>query len=200
MHTYIVHTCSKSLTMTGAYGLKNSKASMSRVATCATNARHLLGASCRSDVDYLIPRHICKLTGWPLSGCYLLNYYSEAKFLFFFWSWPPIFGTLLLHFYFRVTVTHGPIVYVSTALLSTFTILPLVPFTPHLHPKLTLYALIAFILSAAYNFTTFPFTSNAPIKAFLQQRVQVLPDGDVKAITALTGVPFHLQSWFMSSL
>ncbi|KAF8997421.1 hypothetical protein BDQ17DRAFT_1429099 [Cyathus striatus] len=68
-----------------------------------------------------------------------------------------------------------------------------VSFTHLLHPKLTLYVALAFIFSTAYNLTTFPFTSDAPIKVFFQQRVQVLPGGGMKAVTALTVVPFYLQ-------
>ncbi|KAF8994186.1 hypothetical protein BDQ17DRAFT_1252051 [Cyathus striatus] len=91
-------------------------------------------------------------------------------------------------------------IYAAAALLSAFIILPIVPFTSSIHRNVTMYALLAFILSTTFNLTTFPFNTDAPMKVFFQQRVQVLPQDGIRAITALTGVPYYLDKLVIPEL
>ncbi|KAF8161606.1 hypothetical protein B0H34DRAFT_796365 [Crassisporium funariophilum] len=66
-------------------------------------------------------------------------------------------------------------VYTLTSILSLLTVLPLAPFTNKLHRfrLLSTSVLILFVLSTVYAWLAFPFSSEAPLKVFFQQRVEI---------------------------
>jgi hypothetical protein len=67
------------------------------------------------------------------------------------------------------------VVYAAISFLSILLVLPLAPFAHKVHGFVTCVILVIFLLSTAYAWTAFPFTMDAPLKVFFQQRVRLAP-------------------------
>jgi hypothetical protein len=86
-------------------------------------------------------------------------------------------------------------VYGATAALSVFIVLPLAPFSVKINRALTLSICALFILTTAYAWIALPFSRDAPLKVFFQQKLTLSHDGGdvLSARTYLTGTPLYLR-------
>ncbi|TCD67779.1 hypothetical protein EIP91_011965 [Steccherinum ochraceum] len=99
------------------------------------------------------------------------------------------------------------IVYGAISLLSILIMLNIMPFAHRLHQGLTWMVLIVFVLSLLFSWAAFPFTPDAPLKLFFQQRLELdlsSSHGSVtRAQTLLTGpevfVDQHIIPYLPSS-
>jgi hypothetical protein len=89
--------------------------------------------------------------------------------------------------------------------ISILIILPLAPFSLKLHRYLTILILLSFVASTIFNWLAFPFSQEAPLKVFFQQKLELdvgmntyaghSSHGKViRAVTALTGVPEYIDT------
>ncbi|KAF5317305.1 hypothetical protein D9611_003592 [Ephemerocybe angulata] len=99
-------------------------------------------------------------------------------------------------------------VYVATAFIAVFLIIPIAPYSPKLHQGLTYLAITVFAITTTYLWVVFPFTHDDPFKVFFQQRVKLNPDtvflhsntntttslSAPKVTTLLTASPVFLHS------
>ncbi|KAI0071085.1 hypothetical protein K474DRAFT_1630985 [Panus rudis PR-1116 ss-1] len=102
------------------------------------------------------------------------------------------------------------VVYAAVSILSTLLLLNIAPFAHKIHHGLTLFVFIVFIISLVYSWTIFPFSREAPLKLFFQQKLeldipslrqpqeslsQVVPEGSVvRAVTYLAGPKRYMES------
>lgn len=109
-------------------------------------------------------------------------------------------------------------VYALTTLLALGLVLPLAPFMSKLHRShvLSFFILLLFVLSILYTWMTFPLSSEAALRVFFQQRVEIdlgldilhsgsnssmASHGSQRIITTLTGHPLYLpDSTIISNL
>jgi hypothetical protein len=91
------------------------------------------------------------------------------------------------------------------SLISIVIILPFAPFSFKLHRSLTLLVLLLFVASTIYNWLAFPFSPEAPLKVFFQQKLELDLSTNasvghtshgrvVRAVTTLHGVPEYLDT------
>jgi hypothetical protein len=57
--------------------------------------------------------------------------------------------------------------------ISILIILPLAPFSLKLHRYLTILILLSFVASTIFNWLAFPFSQEAPLKVFFQQKLEL---------------------------
>lgn len=114
-------------------------------------------------------------------------------------------------------------VYGGLSLLSFFTVVNIAPFAHRIGRGLLLPVLVVFVTALAVAWTSFPFSHDAPLKVFFQQRVeialpqiptlQVIKGTDyasgfpipadtevVRAVTKLTGLPRYIDKKLIPEL
>ena len=96
------------------------------------------------------------------------------------------------------------LVYAGAALLSFLIVLPIAPFSLKIHPWVSFVILLASVVSTITGLTAFPFSQDAPLTVFFQQRVTLDTTNPtnqiVRAVTTLSGVPEYIEHSVISQL
>ncbi|KAF8161605.1 hypothetical protein B0H34DRAFT_796364 [Crassisporium funariophilum] len=96
------------------------------------------------------------------------------------------------------------IVYGGAAMFSFLIVLPLAPFSFKIHRWVTSVILLIFFVTTVYNWAAFPFSQDAPLKVFFQQKVLVnltSPANQViQTLTTLTGVTNYIEGSIVAHL
>jgi len=93
-------------------------------------------------------------------------------------------------------------VYGAASLIAFLVVLPLAPFSFKTSRWLTYLLALIFVTSTLYNFFVFPFSQEAPLKVFFQQKValDLVTKSTGKVVTALTGAPLYLDRMIIPGL
>jgi len=84
-----------------------------------------------------------------------------------------------------------------------FIIIPIVPFSAKIHEWITFFVAFSFVILTTYSWTTFPFSQNAPLKVFFQQKIAVdlsSPNEVLQSVTTLTGATRYLEKDVVAEL
>lgn len=81
------------------------------------------------------------------------------------------------------------IVYLGVVVLTTFLLLPILPFLHRFTHHVPLFMLAVFVATAIYNFSAFPFSAQSPVKLFFLQEVDLATGNNS---VSLTGVQPHV--------
>lgn len=115
----------------------------------------------------------------------------------------------IIHYQYDRSDENGSLVYVATAMLCFFIVLPIAPFAFGIHRYVTYLAIITFVACFVFNLTAFPFSQETPLKVLFQQSVQLNGTNQgadfatgqvVRAVTSLTGVQEFVQNGLVSQL